>query len=342
MKNNKFQDICLVLIISYLSVKLFDEISLILKVIFRVILPIILAFTLAFILYPLKKRIRRKINNNILSTGISVLVLFSIIVTIFAIIIPNVIDELILFVERVPNYLQVVENMYESFIVKHFNWLKLNIEVTLKSLISRLFEGVIQKIIQSLQTIISYSISFFISFFISIYLLYDYENILDWIKNKTKQQRFIKIRTLLTELNQILHTFIKGLIKVNGTIFILASCLFLMINLDLPVVLALLFAITNVIPYLGPYIGGSLAVIIGLNNDIKTAVLAFVIVILLQFFDNYILTPRIQGSKYNIKPVVLLISTIIFGSLFGIIGMILTAPIICFLQSFYNIYLNKN
>jgi predicted PurR-regulated permease PerM len=341
MNNKKIFNICLMLMIFYLSLKLLAQMSAILNLIFKICLPIILAFAISFILNPLKRRINKKIKNNLWSTCITVIIFLGMIVLFFVIIFPNIIKELVLFFEKMPEYFSLVETIYNKIFVNYFKKINIDIGQALKSFFYTTFESIIQKIIGFLQTIISYSITLFISFFISIYILYDYESIINWIKNNTNNNKFHKIRTIMMELNDSLYTFFKGLIKINGLMFLFSTLLFLIIGLDFAVAVALVLAITNIIPYIGPYIGGSFAVIIALNTSINKAFYVFLIIICLQFIDNYIISPRIQGSNANIKPVILLISVFIMGSLFGVFGMIIAVPTVYFFQIIYNNLIKK-
>ena len=339
-KNLKVIHLCLIVITLYFGIKLFDEMLFIIKYIFKLLFPILLGFTIAFVLYPFKRRlIKRKLSNG-LSTIISMLIFIAIFIVVFILVIPNLVTELTKFIENIPNYLLFVEQLYAKISTNLFK--NINITQYIKPMLFDAIGNLSVKTFNVFQTIISYSVSFFISLFISIYFLYDFEKIIDWIKKTTINYKDYRLYVFLEEVKNLMYAFFKGMLQLSLILFILAALSFWLIGLDYFIVVSLILSITNIIPYLGPYIGGSFAVLIGLNHSTEQAIFAFLIVIILQFLDNYIISPKIQGSSIQIKPVIIIISIFIMGSLFGIFGMILAVPTVSIVNSFYqNFVLNK-
>ena len=106
---------------------------------------------------------------------------------------------------------------------------------------------------------------------------------------------------------------------------------------------ALLFSIvislTNIIPFIGPYIGGVPAVLVGLSVNLKLGITITIIVILLQFVESSFIHPLIMSKSLNLHPISIIISLIIFGYLFGVLGMIFATPIMASIKiiaSYYN------
>jgi len=84
----------------------------------------------------------------------------------------------------------------------------------------------------------------------------------------------------------------------------------------------------DVIPFIGPWIGGSAAVIVGFSQGFWVGVLVIVVIVVVQFIENMILQPLIMGKTTNLHPVVIMLGLLVFGHFFGIIGMILATPIL--------------
>lgn len=104
---------------------------------------------------------------------------------------------------------------------------------------------------------------------------------------------------------------------------------------------ALLFAIfasiTNVIPFIGPYIGGVPAVLVSLSVSMKLGIVVLIEVIILQFIESSFIHPYIMSKGLKINPIIILIGLIVFGYFFGIIGMLISTPLISVINQFMSI-----
>ena len=91
---------------------------------------------------------------------------------------------------------------------------------------------------------------------------------------------------------------------------------------------AVFCALTNIIPYLGPYIGGIPVVLFGFAINPVTGLICLVTILIVQFIDGNILNPIIVGKAVSLHPITIMLSLLVFEYFFGIIGMILATPIV--------------
>lgn len=98
---------------------------------------------------------------------------------------------------------------------------------------------------------------------------------------------------------------------------------------DIPyiVLLSLIAAITELIPIIGPVIGAVPAVLLGFTVSPGAGVAAILLYVIIQQLENNILVPRIVGESVGIHPAILTIALIVMGQVFGLIGVILSAPL---------------
>ena len=329
--NNKVKNIIIltmIIISIYLSIQLFDDVITIIKIIFNILSPIIFGFAIAFLLNPLKQRLLKKKVSNGFSTILLVTLFICLIMGIFLLVLPNLINEMTEFLEKMPLYVEKIQKIYNEYLNKY------HIKDTFNGVFIEIINNLTEKIMNFLQTIISYSFNFFIGVFLSFYLLYDFDKIIDFLKKITNQTKYLNVRLFLKEFKESIYLYFIGIIQSNFILFLLAVILFAIIKIKNVIPIALILSITNIIPYLGPYIGGAFAIIVGLNSSNRLAMLIFFIIVVLQFIDNYIVSPKIQSKKNEIKPVFVIISIIIMGSIFGIIGMVLAVPMILFIRTF--------
>lgn len=97
---------------------------------------------------------------------------------------------------------------------------------------------------------------------------------------------------------------------------------FLFIDEDLFLWIALFLSITNLVPYIGPYIGGIPVVIYEYIADPQMGYVAFIAVIVLQYLESSYLQPYLFSKCIRLHPIALFIALTFFGDLFGIVGMI--------------------
>ena len=104
-------------------------------------------------------------------------------------------------------------------------------------------------------------------------------------------------------------------------------------GLKAPMVFGLFCAVTNIIPYVGPYIGGVPAVLVGFSMDPMTGICSLIAVVIAQVLESYFLQPLVMGKTMKLHPVTIMIGLLVFGSFFGIVGMILATPIISIIKT---------
>ena len=174
--------------------------------------------------------------------------------------------------------------------------------------------------------------NFFLGLFISFYMLMAKDKI------KAHLRRLLnaffapkKVRSVIRFgklLDNTFGGFIEGQLIDAVVVGVISYFAFLIFDIPSPYVLAIIISVTNVIPILGPFIGGiPCAFIVFLINPPKT-ILFVILIIIIQQIDGNIICPKILGDKINISSLSVIISIVIMGGLFGIPGMFLGVP--CF------------
>lgn len=142
-------------------------------------------------------------------------------------------------------------------------------------------------------------------------------------------------------MNNSLRKFINGAIVDAIFVFIITSITFLIVGLKAPLLFGLFCAITNVIPYAGPYIGGAPAVIVGFSQGTITGVLTLIAIVIIQFLEGNFLQPVIMSKTTKLHPVTIMVGLLIFGHFFGIIGMLISTPVIAVCKSVLMFFIDK-
>ncbi len=178
----------------------------------------------------------------------------------------------------------------------------------------------------------SNTVSLFIGLVASIYLLKDKEFFLSlWQKFLSlilKQKTHGITNEILSEINIVITTFIKGALIDSLIVALLSSIALSVVGVDYAVIIGIIGGILNIIPYFGPIFGMIPAFIVAFTTDgIGQAVLTIAALFLIQQLDSNFIYPKVVGSSTGLHPLFVLISVSFFGYFGGIGGMLIAVPV---------------
>ena len=174
---------------------------------------------------------------------------------------------------------------------------------------------------------------------IYIYLMLFYKNLLiRFVFMWFKEDQHDKVEEVMKESESIIKSYLLGLLIQIGYITILLGGILMIIGIEHALLIGVIFAILNLIPYVGALIGNIIGVALTLTSSQELwpiftvlGVIAFV-----QFLDNNILMPRIVGSKVKINALSTIVGVFIGGNIAGIAGMFLSLPVIAVLKIIFD------
>lgn len=189
-------------------------------------------------------------------------------------------------------------------------------------------------------------LNIFLGTFISFYLLKDYEffsNIYFKIMALFfKPSKLKSINNTGKEINHIISRFIRGQLLDALLVGLLSSIGLTIIGLDYAFLIGFAAGIANIIPYVGPVVGCIPAIIIGLlSPNPIVALWAILVFFIVQQLDGAVISPKVVGDSTGLHPVFIMMAIIIGGSLYGILGMMLSVPIMGILKLFLFKYIHK-
>jgi len=180
---------------------------------------------------------------------------------------------------------------------------------------------------------------------IYIFLLLFYKNLLLrfvflWFPAKTQP----KVEEVIRETEIIIKSYLIGLLIQITYITILLGGILLIIGIKHAILIGAIFAILNLIPYVGALIGNILGVLLTLSSsqELWPIFAVLLTIAFVQFLDNNILMPRIVGSKVKINALATIVGVIVAGALAGVSGMFLSLPVIAVLKIIFDRTENLN
>ncbi len=310
--------------------------------IFAVISPLFIGWFIAWVLNPSVKRLMKKGVKRGFAVTIAYLIMVLVVACILGFTIPSLGSQISDIVSAVPQIANDIKEWIDNIFIKLSNLSLENLDTVKASFLLR-----IENLSQSIQTnlpetavkIVSSFVSglgkIVISLILGFYILYDFDKVSTGFLNLFPKKVRKDVSELMGKLNESLYSFVSGTVWLSLLLFIVSVIGFSVIGLNAPVLIAFICVITNLIPYIGPYLGAAVAGAIGFAESSVIGILTLVFILIVQTLEGEILHPIVMSKKMNLNPITIIISLLIFEYLFGIIGMVIATPVVAILKIIY-------
>jgi predicted PurR-regulated permease PerM len=174
---------------------------------------------------------------------------------------------------------------------------------------------------------------------IYIYLFLSYKDLLlRFVFVWFEPNQHKKVNEVMKEIEVIIKSYLIGLLIQIAYITILLGGILLLLDIKHALLIGVIFALLNLIPYVGALIGNLLGVMLTLTSsqELLPIITVLGVIGIVQFVDNNILMPRIVGSKVRINAFAAILGVFICGSLAGISGMFLALPMVAVLKIIFD------
>lgn len=333
---NKFIKLILLVLLVFLTLAIAKYIGInsFFNKVAKATIPVIIAVCVSFVVEPVivfleKKKIKRRY-----AVLITYFFFILVIALILYITLPQFIKQLKIFINNIPYLLKTVENF--------LNKLGINMEgqdtsSTINNLIINISNSILKRISSSLSVIFDVLLGLSGSIFLS----FDFSKFKVAVKKRIPKR--IKEPTIyyFKNLFPFIHKYVLGMLIDSILIFIISIIGFSIIGIEYTLVIALFIAITNLIPIIGPYIGGIPAAIIGFSVSSTLGISAIVVVVIVQIIESNFMQPLILKNVIKLHPLEGILGISLFGSLFGVVGMIFSPILIVSIKLLFLPY-NEN
>jgi len=315
------------------------------------LLPFLIAWLIAYLMYPLLSffQYKLKLKNRILALTATLITVFGLITLAGILLIPPIIAEAQkagIFINKFladpqyawnlpPALMETIQTFLRSIdIQNHLNYQ--NLESIAKTLIPKVWD-----VVSGAGGMI---LNIFLVFMVLLYLVFilkDYEKISkEWIELVPKQYRPFVLH-VGEDLKQGMNRYFRGQALIAFIVGILFAIGFSIIGLPLGIVFGILVGVLNMIPYLQ-----TIAILPAImlaaiqaaeynQNFLWVALSVIAVFAIIQLIEEVILTPKIMGDATGLHPAIILLSLSIWGTLFGVVGMIIALPITTLIISYY-------
>lgn len=310
--------------------------------------PFFIGIIIAWLLDPIVTWLQKNGFKRAIATVMVFLSFISLVVLFFVLLIPSFADQINEFIGSAPSVLNNIKNFGENLFDKlnniydyDFTNIKEQLYGGLSNIVSGLTVTLPNKAISIASSIVSGGLNIIFGLFIAFYMLFDFNNVRKHLFNLLPKSIHADAITLTDRLNKTLKSYVQGTLLIMLLLFIFQSITLAIAGLSSPMLFGMFCAVTNVIPYIGPYIGGIPAVIVGFTISPATGIFTLLAVVIAQFLESYFLNPIVMSKTMKLHPVTIMIGLLIFGHFFGILGMVLATPIISCIKIIFNFFNEK-
>ena len=231
-------------------------------------------------------------------------------------------------VEEAPAITQDVEDMI-NYVINQKDRLPDSIEQSINDQSSKatdIAKGFSNWVVVFVQSIAQGLFALVLVPFFLFYILKDHERFAPFIANFFSGERKTWIRKTLVDIDGTLKAYIQGQLVVSVAVGILLLIGYLTIGLKYALLLAFFGLLTNVIPFLGPFIAVIPALIIGFIQEPRMVIYVAIIMLVAQQIESNLISPNVMGRALHIHPLTVITIILAAGNIAGLWGIILAIP----------------
>lgn len=231
-------------------------------------------------------------------------------------------------VKEAPEITQDVEDMI-SYVINQKDRLPDSIEQSINDQSSKatdIARGFSNWVVIFVQSIAQGLFALILVPFFLFYILKDHEKFAPFIANFFSGERKTWIRKTLVDIDGTLKAYIQGQLVVSVAVGVLLLIGYLTIGLKYALLLAFFGLLTNVIPFLGPFIAVIPALIIGFIQEPQMAIYVAIIMLVAQQIESNLISPNVMGRALHIHPLTVITIILAAGNIAGLWGIILAIP----------------
>ncbi|UBH09655.1 AI-2E family transporter [Macrococcus armenti] len=319
-------------------------------VIFNTVIgPVILAFVLYYLLNPIVNLMERYRIKRLWG----IIILIGLIITVFGLLItwliPIIEFQITSLVQNAPGYLNHLlrdfnqisnDSKFAPYLQHVQEWVNTNLS-DLPKKVGEYLGNFSTKLRSVVDTITSVAIVIMTFPFVLFFLLKDGKQFKDYVLKLTPPKFRHDLHEVLDKMNVQVGSYIQGQMIVAFCIGVLLFIGYNIIGLEYALILACIAAVTSVVPYLGPMIAISPAIILALVDSPVMLLKLAVVWMAVQFLEGHFISPNIMGKTMQIHPLTIIFVLLCAGNLLGLIGVILGIPLYAILKVLTQYLFNK-
>lgn len=313
----------------------------------NVLAPLFIGFIVAWLFAPLVDKMTKKGMSRILASMIVYVIFIAFLIVFFRIFIPIIYNELNELIKTLPSITEKITDFINSTFDKidsdafNIEAIKTNILDAITNYGTSISSNLPTTIVTIMSNLVSGLGTIFFGLIIGLYMLFDFDNVTNLLLKVIPVKHQVEVASLVEKIGSEVRKCVNGTLLVACMVFVCDTIGFSIIGLKSALLFGLFCGITDLIPYIGPYLGTAVATVVGLTQSPLIGLGVFIIACVVQLIESYVLQPIVMSKATNLHPVVIICGLLIFGHFFGIIGMILASPIMSIIKVIFEFIIEK-
>ncbi len=303
-----------------------------------VTVPLILAGLFFYFLVGIVDYLEKRSGKRGVSVAITLTSLLLIITIVFSVLGPLLVEQVTSLVNALPSIakeLQVqifavrdslMENEFLSRFVNENDDMFTEFTNNVTAYLGDIFGNVASSVGRLVGFITSAVITIVVIPFMLIYMLLDGKRLPDSIVKWLPKSYESETRKILNDMHTTVKNYVHAQLLVAFFVGITSLIGLWIVGVDYAILLALFMMVTNIIPYVGPFLGAAPAVVVAFIQEPIMAVWVIIVIIIVQQIESNVISPLIQGKSLKVHPLTIIIVLLVAGNLAGIIGMLIAVP----------------
>ncbi len=303
-------------------------------ILWAVLSPLVISIIFTYVLRPVVDYLARKKVPRTVAILLIYLVTVVIIAVLFLNMMPILVAQTTAFVRQLPVYIAMFDSVLDhlSFVTRVLpNGMRVGLEKALLQVESGSLSW-LTSVILGVKNLIGGLISAFVVPFLIFYLLKDYRLFTGLVVRLFRRKSQDTVERILLNIDESLGRYVRGQLLVMGLVGVATLVGLLVIHMQYALLLSLIVALTNIIPYVGPFLGAAPALFMafGVSNTMLLKVLLVNLVV--QQLEGNVFSPWIMGKTMNLHPLLILLAVMLAGEVGGITGLIFAVPIVAVIK----------
>lgn len=295
--------------------------------------PVVIAFVMIYVLNPVVERLERRGVARWLGSCLSYTVLLGILTLLGYLIIPSIVDQGRELADNFPTIYDDLALDLESFAdrigldgvdLPDYEELRTQISDSQGDFFSDQLGEITDITLSVLETIFLVVLAPVIAF----YVLLDLPTLRRKMRALIPERNRAETTYVVGQLGSAVGGFLRGQVVVALIVGIMTATGFWLIDLPFWLLIGMIAGLLNIIPFVGPWVGGTLGVLVALaTRDLQTAVWAGLVAVIVQQIDNHFISPTVLRVTVRLHPALIILGLIVGAGLGGFWGLVLTVPI---------------
>ncbi len=292
--------------------------------------PFIYALIFVYLLRPVVDGLEKRGVNRVLAIAIAYLLVIALLTALMLVVVPIVIGEIRSFITSLPAHVNYVKKL----LIEASRSARISESATLSGIINRISSSVSDgamafagRIPATAVDLFGGVINFVLAPLIAFYILKDLGAIKRTIEAAIPPKYREEGMDILEKVDLILGGFLKGQMLVALSVGVLVGTSMAILGIKYALLIGIISAIFNIVPYLGPIASGIPAVLLALEKSPGYALLVIVVLTVVNQLDGLFISPNIMRQQVDLHPTVVIFALLVGGAVYGIAGLIVAIPL---------------